>query len=250
MTGLATAGPVSDVLCAALVYAYVFIVLFVVERLYKGDQAVGRKILHVGIGNVVFLLWLPTGPWTALVVAGSFVVFTLLITRRMQRRFLDELGRDGGRTLLSRAYRHVIARLSTISVSAAGNEFGLVYYCIAFLALAVLFYDRPIVVAAGMLPLAYGDGMGAVVGLKYGAHRYAVFDRKSIEGSLAVFAATAAALSVGLAFYGMPLAPAVGKATAIGAITALVEAVTPRGLDNLSIPAAGAIALLLLGAAP
>jgi dolichol kinase len=51
---------VNDVLCGVLVYAYVFAVLFIVEKLWKGDQAVGRKILHMSMGNIVFLLWLLT----------------------------------------------------------------------------------------------------------------------------------------------------------------------------------------------
>jgi len=64
---------VNDVLCGVLVYAYVFAVIFIVERLWKGDQAVGRKILHMSMGNIVFLLWLLTSPWTALIIAGSFL---------------------------------------------------------------------------------------------------------------------------------------------------------------------------------
>jgi phytol kinase len=230
-----------------IAYAYVGLVIFAVERLWKGDRATGRKILHMSVGNIVFLLWLLTSPWTALVVAGSFVVFSLLITSRMQQYFRELISRGDKGTSSGKVYRKAIDRLSLISVSGAGNEFGLVYYCIAFTALAFLFYDRPIVVAAGMLPLAYGDGMGAVVGLKLGAHQYRLIDRKSVEGSLAVFAATAVAVFIGMAFYGMALPLAAPVALAIGAITAMVEAMTPWGLDNLAIPACAAAAFLLLG---
>lgn len=243
-------GPaVSDLVCAALVYAYVGLVIFAVERLWRGDRATGRKILHISIGNVVFLLWLPTSPWTGLAVAGSFVVFSLLITPRALALLRDALGRSGGGRLRE-ACRRAVGRLSSISVSGAGNEFGLVYYCIAFTVLAFAFFDRPVVVAAGILPLAYGDGMGAVVGLRYGAHGYRLIDRKSVEGSLAVFAASAVAVLAGLAFYGVPWLQAVALAAVIGAVSALVEAAAPWGLDNLAIPACAAAAFLLLGAAP
>jgi len=240
----------NDVYCGVLVYAYVGVVMVVVEKLWKGDQAVGRKILHMSMGNIVFLLWLLTSPWTALVIAGSFVVFSLLITHRMQLYFLTELSHAGKRTLFRKAYRKVITKLSLISASDAGNEFGLVYYCVAFTVLAIIFYDRPIIIAAGMLPLACGDGMGAVIGRKFGAHRFAIIDRKSVEGSLAVFAGTAIAVFAGLVFYSMAPAPALWKALIIGVITMIVEALAPRGLDNLAIPASAVIAFLLLGATP
>ena len=237
----------SDLWCAAFAYAYVAAVILAVETLWKGDRATGRKILHMSVGNIVFFLWMLTSPWTALVVAGSFVAFSLLITSRMQRRFRDILGRLPEGTGPGNVFGKVLDKLSAISVSGAGNEFGLVYYCIAFTVLAVLFYDRPIVVAAGMLPLALGDGMGAVIGLTYGAHKYKLIDRKSVEGTAAVFAAAAIGVAFGLLFYGMPWPQAAGTALAIGLVTALAEAAAPWGLDNLAIPACAAGTFLLLG---
>lgn len=239
--------PWSDLLCGIFAYAYVAMVFFAVERLWKGDGALRRKILHMSVGNIVFFLWLLTSPWTALVVAGSFVAFSLLITGRAQRHLRDLVGRLPEGTRSGKAGRRVLDKLSVISVSGAGNEFGLVYYCIAFTVLAFFFYDRPIVVAAGMLPLALGDGMGAVIGMSYGAHPYAIIDRKSVEGTLAVFVAATIGAAFGLAFYGMPLPQAAGTALILGLVTALVEAAAPWGLDNLAIPACAAGAFLLLG---
>jgi phytol kinase len=239
--------PLSDFWCGVFAYAYVALVWLAVERLWRGDRALGRKILHMAVGNIVFFLWLLTSPWTALVVAGSFVLFSLLLTSRMQRSLRGLLGRIPEGTRPGKAGRKVLAKLSTISVTGAGNEFGLVYYCLAFTALAFLFYDRPIVVAAGMLPLALGDGMGAVIGLNYGAHRYRIVDRKSLEGTLAVFAAAAAGVAFGLLFYGMAWPQAAAMAVAIGLVTAVVEAAAPWGLDNLAIPACASGAFLLLG---
>lgn len=240
----------NDVLCGVLVYAYVFAVIFIVERLWKGDQAVGRKILHMSMGNIVFLLWLLTSPWTAFVIAGSFVVFTLLVTHRMQQHYKASLSQSGGTTPFHRGYRKVLEKLSKVSVSGAGNEFGLVYYCIAFLFLAFIFYDRPVFVAVGLLPLAYGDGMGAIVGRRFGAHPFRLIDKKTVEGSLAVFGASTIAVLAGLVFYGMPPVNAAWMALAVGAISALVEAAAPYGLDNLAIPASAVIAFLLLGGMP
>lgn len=239
----------NDLLCAVAVYAYVGIVIFVVEKLWRGDQAVGRKILHVSMGGIVFLLWLLDDRLTAFLIPASFVLFSLLITQRMQLSFLSALSLAGKRTLLRKVNRKIMAKLSLVSASDAGNEFGLVYYCLAYTALAVLFYRTPVVVAAGMLPLAFGDGMGAVIGRKFGAHPYQITDRKSVEGSLAVLAATVVAVFAGLAFYGLPAPEAAWKAAAIGLVAMAVEALAPRGLDNLGIPIACTLTFLALEAA-
>jgi len=168
----------------------------------------------------------------------------------MQRYYLQTLGQTGGSSLPRKIYRKVATWLTLVSASSAGNELGLVYYCLAYTALAVLFYKTPIVVAAGMLPLAYGDGLGAVIGQKFGKHPYKITDRKSLEGSAAVLVGAAVAAFAGFAFYGMPWPEAAGKACAIGLVATAAEALAPHGLDNLAIPLCATATFLLLGAVP
>jgi dolichol kinase len=50
-----------------------------------------------------------------------------------------------------------------------------------------------------------------------------------------------------MVFYGTPLMGAVWIGLVIGAVTAVVEASTPWGLDNIAIPAFAATTFLLLG---
>jgi phytol kinase len=98
-----------------------------------------------------------------------------------------------------------------------------------------------------MLPLAYGDGLGAVIGRKYGRHPYRIIDKKSIEGSLAVFAGTAVALLAGMAYYGVPVYDAAWMSATIGLAIMVVEGVAPKGLDNLAIPLSAVGLFLLFG---
>ena len=241
----------NDILGIILVFAYVLVVFVVVEKIWKGDRATGRKILHISMGNIVFILWIFDSMWAEVLVAGSFLVFSILITPRMKRFLLgtQKLEADAARGL-GKIFGKIVSRLSAISVSDAGNEFGLVYYCLAFTALAFLFYDRPLLIAVGMLPLAYGDGLGAVVGLRVGRHPYKIMDKKSLEGSTAVFAGTMAAVLFGMVFYGMPFAGSLWKAVLIGTLVAVVEGLAPKGLDNLAIPAATVLMFLAMGVAP
>lgn len=238
-----------DVLGGVLVYVYIILIFLAVEKLWKGDRAVGRKILHIAMGNIVFILAFFDNWFAEVLIAGSALLFSLLITQRMQLYFLNKLTVvPGEESFFRKAYRKVIKKLSLISASDAGNEWGLVYYCLMFTVLAGLFARNPVVVAVGMLPLAYGDGLGAVIGRKFGRHPYRVIDKKSIEGSLAVFAGTALSLVVGMAYYGVPLQDAAWMSAAIGLVIMVVEGVTPKGLDNLAIPLSAVVLFLLFGA--
>lgn len=240
----------NDLLGIILVFAYILVVFVIVEKIWKGDRATGRKILHISIGNIVFILWIFDSMWAEVFIAGSFLVFSILITTRVKRFLKGTLERYAGADgALWKVYGDMVSKLSAISVSDAGNEFGLIYYCLAFTALAFIFFDRPILIAIGMLPLAYGDGLGAIVGLRAGKHPYRIMDKKSLEGSLAVFAGTMAAVLIGMLFYGMPLAGSLWKAVLIGALVAVVEGLAPNGLDNLAIPVAAVLAFLAMGAA-
>ena len=237
-----------DVLGGILIYAYIGLVFLTVEKLWKGDRAVGRKILHIAMGNIVFILLFFSHWYAEVLIAGSALLFSLLITQRMQLYFLSKLTvSPNGESVFRKAYRKIIRQLSLVSASDAGNEWGLVYYCFMFTVLAGLFAKTPVVVAIGMLPLAYGDGLGAVIGRKFGRHPYRIIDKKSIEGSLAVFFGTAVALFVGMAYYGVPLVNAAWMSAAIGVAIMIVEGVAPKGLDNLAIPASAVALFLIFG---
>ncbi|HEY3422480.1 MAG TPA: hypothetical protein VGK13_04915 [Methanocellaceae archaeon] len=241
----------NDIIGIVLVFAYVLVVFVMVEKAWKGDRTTGRKILHISMGNIVFILWIFDSMWAEVLVAVSFLIFSMLITPRMKRYLLGTLKpdrEDDGP--LRKMYGNIVSKLSAISISDAGNALGLVYYCMAFTALAFLFSDRPLLIAVGMLPLAYGDGLGAIVGLRMGKHPYRIMDKKSLEGSAAVFAGTMVAVLIGMLFYGMPLAGSLWKAVIIGAMVAVVEGLAPNGLDNLAIPAATVLLFLAMGAAP
>jgi len=100
--------------------------------------------------------------------------------------------------------------------------------------------DHYTVFAGAALMLALADPLAALVGRRYGTHRYRFFgEERSLEGSLACALVSAAIfLYVGL----LPL-----HALAGGLGIALIEAVTPAGSDNLFIPLAAALLGVLFG---
>lgn len=115
--------------------------------------------------------------------------------------------------------------------------------------LTILTFPKPIAVIA-IYALGIADPLSAVVGITWG--RRHVVPRKTVEGSLAFFAATAAIAGAVLAWT-TPVTLGIGIAIAalVAAIGAVCEALPLRIDDNLTIPLAvgfGAwIACALLG---
>lgn len=99
------------------------------------------------------------------------------------------------------------------------------------------------VAVAGYLVTGLGDAIGEPVGTMFGRHSYRVRSlpsvpaTRSLEGSAAVFLMSAVALFV--AAGGSPEITlghfAAGKVLAIAAASAVVEAVSPHGWDNLTM---------------
>jgi dolichol kinase len=106
-----------------------------------------------------------------------------------------------------------------------------------------VFGDIVITRTAALL-VGIGDGIAEPVGRRWGRHRFQVLSltrgklaTRSAEGCVAVFASCFLTL---LGCFGPMSAPA---AATIALVVTLVEAVSPHGLDNLTIPVASAVVL-------
>ena len=126
------------------------------------------------------------------------------------------------------------------------GQLGTIYFPISFVALIWLLWDRPHLLVASLMPMTWGDALAAVVGQRIGRRRYTVFgSRRSLEGSAVMFLTSWVATLVALLLLSQipPLtAIAVAAVTALGA--SVVEAVSPWGIDNLTVPAVSALLLV------
>lgn len=114
----------------------------------------------------------------------------------------------------------------------------------AFTAIALL--DRPFPAGGALLALALGDGVGGAVGRRFGRTFYAApgGKQKSVEGSIAVLAMSAAGVLVASARFGAHAGPLVVITAAV--VAAIAEALAPRGTDNAVVPVATWVALRAL----
>jgi dolichol kinase len=95
-------------------------------------------------------------------------------------------------------------------------------------------------------PMAGGDGLADMIGQKWGKRKFKVFTEKSLEGTLAMFIFSVLFTYGMLGIYWLvfnPLYPAAYSLLnllipilAVSLVATIVEAISPRNLDNLLVP--------------
>jgi phytol kinase len=234
---------VSEILVNAgllcLCYFYVIAVIGVTGKInFHFPKSVSRKFLHIMIGNLIFII--PFFSFNVFpvnfpfFVAAPFILLTFLVSK-------------------ASPIKNISNKMSGLSdVTSGGHGFGLVFYAVSFTILAFLFSSKPYVIAAGIIPMAFGDAAASLVGQKIGYHQYNIFAKKSLEGSIAMFMVCFLSLLGSLLFFGYlyPLSAFnfVVAVLGVAVVATTCEALTPKGLDNLTVPLfSAAVFLFLMG---
>ena len=220
-----------DYTALIVAYAYIFGVIAIGEllrRLAHRQLEFTRKFIHIGVGMwVVGTVFLFETWYLALIPPATFVVINAISYWRGTFKAMESEER--------------------------GN-LGTIYFPIAFGAVIYYFWSMPVLMVAAMMPLTWGDAMAAVFGRRYGHNHYTVGKHtRSVEGSLAMlfwsWVMTSLALFVMPYLLGRPLINwmlALIYGLAVALVCTLVEAISPWGIDNLTIPAAAVLVLSLL----
>ena len=171
-----------------------------------------RKFIHIGVANWYFLALIfiedPNDFWWLIIPPISFVVLNYI---SYKKQLISSMERDG-----------------------KGNM-GTVYYPIALLVVLILsfrVFNNSYLGLMGVMIMGYGDGLAAVIGSKYG--KKDIGNGKTLLGVLTMFfvslitATTIVMILDGIAYLWIGLI--------IALIATLIEYITPKGLDNLSVP--------------
>jgi phytol kinase len=187
-----------------------------VRRRWNGEGASGqrewsRKLVHIGSGPVVLIAW-----WcgidrlVALPVAGLVTVMAALNHRLRLLPGIEDIDRHSYGTI---AYGASITLL-----------FGL------------LWPERAQAMAAGVLAMAFGDGLAGLVGPLVSSPRWRVFGQtRSLAGTAAMGISTAAVLFA-IAALQPDTAPPALALLAIAAVATTLEQWATAGVDNLTVP--------------
>lgn len=221
-----------DILLMLLCYGYVLAMILVSDRLegvLNISRRSSRKFLHAMIGNLPFVIPFFGWPLAPALVAAPFILVTFIASPYSP----------------SPALRDKLRGLSDLTEE--GHSLGLVLYAISYTLLTVLFPTKPYIIAAGVLPMAYGDSAAALVGQRFG--RRALVNGKTLEGTLAMFAASLITLGLSLAYfsalYPFTFSEKIIPALAAAAVVAVAEVLSPKGFDNIAVPLLGALTFLV-----
>jgi len=208
-------------------FAAVFLMLGIAGALKKRGVSpeTCRKLVHILLSNwIILALFMFESVWFAIVVPGCFVV------------------------LNSYSYRKgLFAGIEREQ----DNTPGTVWYAVSLLVLCLAGWSlgQPWIAACGILAMGYGDGLAALIGMRWGKRKMpAPYHEKTMEGCVAVL--FFAGLSVGIVC--AVFAPEIALAAAFcsGVIAMAAELYSPRGEDNLTLPICVAITVLLMSRFP
>jgi len=220
------------ILCYLYIVAIIVISVKIDRRFPKNLK---RKFLHIMIGNFVYII--PFFTFTTFpanfpfFVASPFILLTLLASPYSPINLKNKIS-------------------GLTDITTGGHQVGLVLYAISYTILAFFFASKPYVIIAGILPMAFGDAAASLVGQKIGRHQFNIFSKKSIEGTIAMFTITLVSVMLSLLFFSYlcPFSTFTLLLASLGvAVSAtILEALTPKGLDNLVVPLISALVFLLL----
>jgi phytol kinase len=204
---------------------FVFSISAILRRLGQDSELV-RKVVHIGTGNVLLIAWgLQIPLWLCAIAGGIFSVIAYLSYFTNILPMLHGVGR---------------------------KTYGVFYYALSITFLVVLFWSlhQPQYAVVGVLVMAWGDGMAALVGQRWGKHNYFCFgSKRTLEGSFAMFSVsyliTVLVLTLTHGWFHPNFQDGL-IALPVAAIATLFEAFSPGGTDNLTVPISSALLCYVL----
>jgi phytol kinase len=200
----------------ATVPVYVGAIVLTAELLHRYTEAKPehiRKVVHIGTGNVMLIAWLLQLPaWVGMTSAVLAGIATLISYRLPILPGVNSVGR---------------------------KSLGTFFYAVSIGILTAIFWplQLPYYGVIGILIMAWGDGLAAIIGQRFGQHPYTIFgNTKSWEGTATMFFVSYTIVSIVL----FSVQGNIWQTWAIGIPVAIaataVESIAQWGLDNLSVP--------------
>ncbi len=194
------------------------VVRFGKKKLGHSCSEIARKIVHIGVSNWFFIYYycFETGIW-AIVGLAFFAVLNFVLT-------------------ISGGFASIIGKQSET------RSWGVVYYPLSLILLILLVefgIGDKVAVGCALLGMGYGDGFAAILGQKFGKKKVFKHSDKSVVGSvtmwiivsLIVFALKFWLCDLSLSIFVLAICSII-----VGFVSTVAEALTPLGLDNVTVP--------------
>lgn len=200
---------------------YIFIILGIatlVAKFSKGASETSRKIVHILVGNWVFITPFFTELWAVILVPFTFIIFNSL---SLKYNLIPAMERND-------------------------DSLGTVYYAISLFILsgAGFLLGWRILPFIGILNMAYGDGFAAIFGQKWGKKKpFSFAPKKSLVGSITVAIISFIVTFIVIIYFkdkenihGLNLFTIIFISLLTGILSAFIELTGNKGCDNLTLP--------------
>jgi phytol kinase len=192
-------------------FIYIFLLIFISSFLAKRNRELARKFVHIGVSNWwIFVIIFFNNVVLACIGPALFVILNYI---SYKKNIFSSIERTENTSL------------------------GTVYYAVSCLVLTLasfLYFKNMLFAGIGIFTMGYGDGFAAILGTKFKSKKYNIFGQdKSLLGSLTMFVVTFMVVSIlTLAFGNFSLL----SVLVISSFATVIEAVSPFGIDNLTVP--------------
>ncbi|MBV6626418.1 MAG: phosphatidate cytidylyltransferase [Rivularia sp. (in: Bacteria)] len=223
---------IQNLIVTALTFIYVFglvaLLNFCVTR-FNLPQDISRKITHIGAGSIIgFLVFYNDYHWSKYLNVTIFIVWIILL---IQKGLFASDDDEAVKTMTRTGDKKELLK-------------GPLYFVIVATICGSLFYKTfPGIVAIAIL--GWGDGIAPIIGSRYGKFKYELLSSKSVEGSLSMFVAAFTA-SVFFVWLIIPNELDITRILLLSVIATVVEACSPKEIDNLLIPSVVILAAMTI----
>ena len=224
-------------LCSYLYAGVLLVGAEILHRRFAVPTDITRKIVHVSAGMWIFAVLYFFHTWQMGII--PFATFIALNYFFHRVRFFK-------------------------GIDSEDASLGTVYFAISITALSLALWrpegpiDHGPAVVAGVMAMTWGDALAALIGKRFGTHHYTINgSTRSYEGSMVMFGVTAVVVALTVSLLpGSSLAPyaelssptTIAMASIAGAaVGTIVEALSPHGTDNLSVPICVTLVALIAG---
>ncbi|MGL6173968.1 MAG: diacylglycerol/polyprenol kinase family protein [Cellulosilyticaceae bacterium] len=197
---------------AVIAYAYVFCLLMIAPIFEKYGKEVSRKFVHIMTANwwFIIMIFFEKSFWP-IIISLSFIGVNLI------------------------SYKYNVFKC--IEREEAAQEKGTIYYAITMLLLVIIsyYYEDLYIGLIGVLIMGYADGLAAIIGKRMNFCPYLINEnKKSISGNVVMFSISF--LVVYSVMEHLHYTQIVCTALMIASIVTIIEAVSVKGTDNLTVP--------------
>lgn len=184
-----------------------------INRYTAADSEILRKVVHIGTGNVILLAWwLHIPAWVGITASVLASAVALLSYKFPILPSINSIGRQ---------------------------SLGTFFYAVSIGLLIAWFWpmQQPHYAVLGVLVMAWGDGLAALIGQRFGKHPYQIWGmNKSWEGSLTMALVSYIVSSLILLGVQGNIWQTWVVSGAIALVATSLEAFSKLGIDNLTVP--------------